>query len=50
MAISACSRATDALLMLSNSGETAELSDLITYAKRFGIPLIGDRGQCRIRR
>ena len=31
----------DALLMLSNSGETAELSDLITYAKRHGIPLIG---------
>jgi arabinose-5-phosphate isomerase len=31
----------DALLILSNSGETAELSSLITYAKRFGIPLIG---------
>jgi arabinose-5-phosphate isomerase len=31
----------DALLMLSYSGETAELSDLITYAKRFSIPLIG---------
>jgi len=31
----------DALLMLSNSGETAELSSLITYAKRFEIPLIG---------
>src|SRR5438105_10800944 len=31
----------DALLMLSNSGETAELSDLITYAKRHAIPLIG---------
>jgi arabinose-5-phosphate isomerase len=31
----------DALLMLSYSGSTAELSDLITYAKRFGIPLIG---------
>ena len=31
----------DALLMLSWRGETAELSDLITYAKRFGIPLIG---------
>jgi arabinose-5-phosphate isomerase len=31
----------DALLMLSNSGETAELSDLITYAKRLAIPLIG---------
>src|SRR6201998_318923 len=31
----------DALLILSYRGETAELSDLITYAKRFGIPLIG---------
>jgi arabinose-5-phosphate isomerase len=31
----------DALLMLSNSGETTELSSLITYAKRFEIPLIG---------
>ncbi len=31
----------DALLMLSNSGETAELSDLVTYAKRFAIPVIG---------
>lgn len=31
----------DVLLMLSYRGETAELSDLITYAKRFRIPLIG---------
>jgi arabinose-5-phosphate isomerase len=31
----------DVLLMVSNRGETAELSDLITYAKRFHIPLIG---------
>jgi arabinose-5-phosphate isomerase len=31
----------DALLMLSNSGETAELADLITYARRLSIPLIG---------
>lgn len=31
----------DALLMLSFRGETHELSDLITYAKRFSIPLIG---------
>jgi arabinose-5-phosphate isomerase len=31
----------DALLMLSYSGETHELSDLITFAKRFSIPLIG---------
>src|SRR5262245_50204904 len=34
----------DALLMLSYSGDTAELSDLITYAKRNGIPLIGIAG------
>lgn len=32
---------TDALMMLSNSGETAELSDLITYSRRHDIPLIG---------
>src|SRR2546423_290139 len=31
----------DALMMLSNSGETPELSDLITYSKRHRIPLIG---------
>ena len=31
----------DVLLMLSWGGETAELSDLITYAKRFSIPMIG---------
>lgn len=31
----------DALLMLSNSGDTPELSDIITFAKRFAIPLIG---------
>jgi arabinose-5-phosphate isomerase len=31
----------DALLVMSYRGETAELSDLITYAKRFHIPLIG---------
>lgn len=30
----------DALMLLSNSGETAELSDLIHYAGRFDIPLI----------
>lgn len=30
----------DVLLMLSYRGETAELSDLITYAKRFRIPII----------
>src|SRR6201996_9076053 len=31
----------DALLILSNSGDTAELKDLITFAKRFSVPLIG---------
>lgn len=31
----------DALLILSNSGETAELANLITFAKRFAIPMIG---------
>jgi arabinose-5-phosphate isomerase len=30
----------DVLLMLSWGGETAELSDLLTYAKRFSIPLV----------
>ncbi len=31
----------DVLLILSYRGETAELSDIITYAKRFHIPLVG---------
>jgi arabinose-5-phosphate isomerase len=31
----------DALLMLSYAGETAELSDLLTYAKRIRVPVIG---------
>lgn len=31
----------DAVLALSNSGDTAELSDIIAYTRRFGIPLIG---------
>ncbi len=35
----------DALVILSNSGETPELSDLITFAKRFAIPLIGIAGR-----
>lgn len=30
----------DAVLALSNSGETAELADIIAYCKRFSIPLI----------
>jgi arabinose-5-phosphate isomerase len=35
----------DAVLALSNSGETAELSDLIAYTRRFSIPLIGITGK-----
>lgn len=35
----------DAVLMLSNSGETKELGDLINYCKRFSIPLIGMTGK-----
>jgi arabinose-5-phosphate isomerase len=31
----------DAALLLSNSGETAELKDLIAYTRRFSIPMIG---------
>ncbi|MBM3541940.1 MAG: KpsF/GutQ family sugar-phosphate isomerase [Alphaproteobacteria bacterium] len=31
----------DAILALSNSGETAELADVLSYARRFSIPLIG---------
>ncbi len=30
----------DALILLSKSGETAELADLIAYSRRFAIPLI----------
>jgi arabinose-5-phosphate isomerase len=30
----------DVLLLLSKGGETAELSDIVTYAKRFGVPVI----------
>ena len=33
--------ASDVVLMLSNSGETPELADIIAYTRRFGIPLIG---------
>lgn len=32
--------ADDICLILSNSGETAELADVLTYAKRFSIPVI----------
>jgi len=31
----------DAVMLLSNSGETAEMRDLISYTRRFSIPLIG---------
>lgn len=33
--------ADDICLLISNSGETAELADLLAYARRFSIPLIG---------
>ena len=35
----------DAVVLLSNSGETPELADLIAYTRRFGIPLIGIAGR-----
>ncbi|PKU23427.1 KpsF/GutQ family sugar-phosphate isomerase [Telmatospirillum siberiense] len=31
----------DAILALSNSGETPELTDVVQYSRRFGIPLVG---------
>jgi arabinose-5-phosphate isomerase len=34
-------RAGDAVLALSNSGETPELADLVAHTRRFGLPLIG---------
>ena len=34
----------DLCLLLSNSGETSELSDLIAHTRRFGIPLIAMTG------
>jgi arabinose-5-phosphate isomerase len=37
--------AKDAVLALSNSGETAELKDLILYTRRFAIPLIAMIGR-----
>ena len=39
--------AEDVVLLLSNSGETPELADLIAYTRRFGIPLIGVARQGR---
>ncbi len=35
----------DAILCLSNSGETTEMSDLLIFAKRFGIPLLAIVGK-----
>ena len=34
----------DAVLALSNSGETAELADLIAHSRRFGLPLVAITG------
>lgn len=35
----------DAVLALSNSGETAELADVIAYTRRFAIPLVAITGR-----
>jgi arabinose-5-phosphate isomerase len=35
----------DAVLAISNSGETPELSDLLVYCKRFAIPLLAITGR-----
>jgi len=35
----------DAVLALSNSGETTELADLIAHARRFALPLVGVTGR-----
>jgi arabinose-5-phosphate isomerase len=35
----------DVALLLSNSGETPELADMIAHTRRFGIPLIGVAGR-----
>jgi arabinose-5-phosphate isomerase len=37
--------AEDVVVLLSNSGETPELADLIAYTRRFAIPLIGVAGR-----
>jgi len=37
----------DAILALSNSGETAELADIVGYSRRFEIPLIAITGGSR---
>ena len=35
----------DAVLIFSNSGETSELADIIAYARRLGIPMVGIAGR-----
>ena len=35
----------DAVLALSNSGETAELADLVAHSRRFGLPLVAITGR-----
>ena len=35
----------DAVLALSNSGETAELADIVAHARRFGLPLVAMTGR-----
>ncbi|MBV9785983.1 MAG: KpsF/GutQ family sugar-phosphate isomerase [Acidisphaera sp.] len=35
----------DAVLALSNSGETVELADLVAHARRFGLPLVAITGR-----
>lgn len=35
----------DAVLALSNSGETAELADLVAHCRRFGVPLVAVTGR-----
>ena len=37
----------DVVLALSNSGETAELADLVAHARRFGLPLIAITGRAK---
>src|SRR5215510_8135454 len=39
--------AEDAILALSNSGETTELADIVTYSRRCNIPLIAITGGAR---
>jgi arabinose-5-phosphate isomerase len=37
----------DAVLAISNSGETPELADLVSYTRRFGIPLVAVTGRAK---